>query len=95
MSNQGDMTAYDKPEISESKMAYEEAKKAAADKRKLETAKKRALEQITKLEARLEEIDTQLHLEQNQTDYILLAQLDGEKNQIEDKLLELYELTIE
>lgn len=95
MSNQGDMTAYDKPEISESKMAYEEAKKAAADKRKLETAKKRALEQITKLETRLEEIDTQLHLEQNQTDYILLAQLDGEKNQIEDKLLELYELTIE
>lgn len=95
MSNQGDMTVYDKPEISESKMAYEEAKKAAADKRKLETAKKRALEQITKLEARLEEIDTQLHLEQNQTDYILLAQLDGEKNQIEDKLLELYELTIE
>lgn len=95
MSNQGDMTVYDKPEISESKMAYEEAKKAAADKRKLETAKKRALEQIAKLEARLEEIDTQLHLEQNQTDYILLAQLDGEKNQIEDKLLELYELTIE
>ena len=95
MSNQDDMIHDDKPEISESKVAYEEAKKVASDKRKLETAKKRALEQIAKLETRLEEIETQLQMEQNQTDYVLLSELDGEKNEIEEKLLELYELTIE
>lgn len=84
----------DKNQISQSKIAYEEAKKTASDKRKLENAKKRAAEQIVVMEKRLEEIESLLLLEENQTDYVKLSQLDSEKNDIEEKLLELYELTM-
>lgn len=83
-----------KNEVTDAKIAYEEAKKAASDKRKMETARKRAAEQIVVLEKRLEEIEELLTLEENQADYVKLSELDSEKTSIEEKLLECYELTM-
>lgn len=83
-----------KNEVTDAKIAYEEAKKAASDKRKMETARKRAAEQIVVLEKRLEEIEELLTLEENQADYVKLSELDSEKTSIEETLLECYELTM-
>ena len=44
---------------------------------------------MSRIEKRIEEIDSET--EQNQNDYVLLAKLVEEKEQLEERLLELYE----
>ena len=44
---------------------------------------------MSRIEKRIEEIDSET--EQNQNDYVLLVKLVEEKEQLEERLLELYE----
>ncbi len=76
--------------ISEGKQKYMQDRKNASDRRRAENQYKKALTECEKGEARLGEIDALM--EQYATDYIKLAELDTEKTELEDRLLQLYEL---
>ncbi len=84
--------ASDKKEQSDSlsKQDYLKNKEAAADKRKLERKIKLSKEECEKIEARLAEIDEQSQGEAA-TDAALLTELFCEKEELELRLLELYE----
>lgn len=76
--------------VSENKQKYLDEKKNAAEKRRLTAQYSKALKESKKIEDRLEEISSEE--ERFATDYVRLAELDTEKNELEQHLLELYEL---
>ncbi len=57
--------------------------------KQLEKQRKERQKEMNRIEKRIEEIDSET--EQNQNDYVLLAKLVEEKEQLEERLLELYE----
>ncbi|MBE6680428.1 MAG: ABC-F family ATP-binding cassette domain-containing protein [Ruminococcaceae bacterium] len=77
---------------STSKEEYLQKKKEAADKRKNERQQAAYLKEIEELEAELVTVIDELYGEAA-SDYIRAAELDDRKTIIEDRLLQLYELT--
>ncbi len=78
---------------STSKQSYEERKRELAEKRSSEKKIERAKEKIKSLEAELEKLDEELFGEAA-SDYMRAAEIDTRKNEIEEELLELYELVM-
>ncbi len=76
--------------VSENKQKYLDEKKNAAEKRRLNAQYSKAIKESKTIEDRLEEIEKET--ERFVTDYIKLAELDTEKTELEERLLELYEL---
>ena len=79
--------------VSDSKSDYEQKKRENAERRSLEKKKERAKEKIEKLECELEELDRELFGEAA-SDYVRAAEIDKRKCEIEEELLELYELVL-
>ena len=79
---------------SRGKEDYEEQKRQNANKKRDERKKQKALERIQLLETRLAQIEEELFGEAA-SDYVRAAELDKEKTEAEEELLELYELTME
>ena len=67
----------------------EKPQNKAVNLKQLEKQRKERQKEINRIEKRIEEIDSET--EQNQNDYVLLAKLVEEKEQLEERLLELYE----
>ena len=87
------------PESTDSKTAdgsesqkeqYLRNKQLAADARKAQKRRERLEAESKKIEAELEELDARMNGEAA-TDYVLLAELDTRKNELEERLLEIYE----
>lgn len=76
-----------------SKEEYERKKREDAEKKKGERAIKKAEERILVLENRISELDKEL-FGKAATDYVRAAEIDDEKNKIEEELLGLYELVL-
>ena len=74
------------------KEEYLKAKKALSDKRKDERRLERMKKEALELEAELEAIDSELYGDAA-SDYKRAAELDARKNEIEERLLEIYEET--
>ena len=81
-------------EITDSKANYEEKKREKAKARSEEKKKERAAKKITELELELEELDKELFGDAA-SDYIRAAEIEERKGQIEEELLELYELVMQ
>ena len=77
--------------VTDSKAAYEEKKREKAERRSEEKKRQRAEEQIKALEAEIEALDKELFGEAA-SDYMRAAEIDKRKNEIEEELLELYEI---
>ncbi len=77
--------------VTDSKTAYEEKKREKAERRSEEKKRQRAEEQIKALEAEIEALDQELFGEAA-SDYVRAAEIDKRKNEIEEELLELYEI---
>ncbi|MBQ8408430.1 MAG: ABC-F family ATP-binding cassette domain-containing protein [Clostridia bacterium] len=75
---------------SSQKDRYLKNKQDAADARKAQKRLERMRAEAAKLEAELEQIDTEMSGDAA-TDYLRLSELDTRKNEIEERLLELYE----
>ena len=73
------------------KELYLKRKEAEAEKRKAAARYKKALKEIAELEAELEEITEKLFGEAA-TDYVLAAELDARQTEVEERLMELYEI---
>jgi len=73
----------------EPKKEKEKPQGKAVNLKQLEKQRKERQKEINRIEKRIEEIDGETA--QNQNDYVLLAQLVEEKEQLEERLLELYE----
>ena len=80
-------------EKTDSKLSYEEKKRENARRRGEERKKERATSRIAELEAELERLDEELFGEAA-SDYVRAAEIDTRKNEIEEELLELYELVM-
>jgi ATP-binding cassette subfamily F protein 3 len=65
-------------------------KQKAADARKAQKRLERLKAESQRIEAELEELDARMNGEAA-TDYVLLAELDTRKNELEERLLEIYE----
>ncbi len=76
--------------LSEGKQKYMEERKNASERRRAETQYKKALKESEQNEQRIDEIDDEM--QRFATDYIKLSELDTEKTQLEERLLELYEI---
>ena len=76
---------------SDTKLSWQQEKELLAARRKKENALKRLEDAIEKLEARDSEIDELFALEENATDAAKCAELSREKEEISEKLAELYE----
>ena len=76
-----------------SKEEYEQKKREAAKERQRERAIEKARARIEELERRLEEVDGEL-FGKAASDYVRAAEIDTEKNAIEEELLTLYELVM-
>ena len=76
-----------------SKKEYEERKRENAQRRSEERRKERAKERIVQLESELERLDEEL-FGPAASDYVRAAEIDQRKNDIEEELLELYELVM-
>ena len=79
-----------KAEPGSQKEQYLKNKQNAAEIRKQEAKKRRLTSEMEKLEAELAEIE-ELMAGEAATDYKKLAELDDRKNEIEERLLEIYE----
>ncbi len=79
---------------SDSKADYESKKRENAQRRSNEKKLERARKKITELEAELDELDRELFGEAA-SDYVRASEIDRRKSEIEDELLELYELVLE
>ena len=77
-----------------SKEDYEKKKRENAEKRAMEKRIERAMATIEKLEAELTALDEEL-FGSAASDYVRAAEIDKRKSEIEEKLLELYELTMQ
>ena len=78
---------------SAAKLDYEERKRENAKRRSAEKAKERAEAEIARLEAEIEALDRELFGEAA-TNYLRAAEIDTRKNEIEERLLELYEIVM-
>ena len=76
---------------SDTKLSWQQEKELLAARRKKENALKRLEDAIEKLEARDSEIDELFALDENATDAAKCAELSREKEDISEKLAELYE----
>jgi ATP-binding cassette subfamily F protein 3 len=76
---------------SDTKLSWQQEKELLAARRKKENALKRVEDAIERLETRDSEIDGLFALEENATDATKCAELSREKEEIADKLSELYE----
>ncbi len=76
--------------VSEGKAKYLEERKNASERRRAETQYKKAVKESAEAEQRIEVIDTEM--EKYATDYMKLAELDTEKTELEDRLMELYQI---
>ncbi len=72
------------------KEQYLEAKKNAAEQKKRERYIERLTKEAAELEAELEKLENEMQGDAA-TDYVRLAELDNRKNEIEDRLLFIYE----
>ncbi len=82
-----------KKEESTSKQAYEQKKRENAEKRAFERKLNRAKARIAELEAETERLDEEL-FGTAACDYVRAAEIDTRKTEIENELLELYELVM-
>ena len=76
--------------VSSGKEQYLQKKQEAAAARKQEARLRRLKEESEKIEARIESIDGEL-FGSAATDYVRAAELEQEKNTLEERLLEIYE----
>ena len=79
-----------KSSASSGKEQYLKAKQEASEARKKASRLARLKAEMEKLEAELDEVSEQMNGEAA-TDYKKLAELDARKNEIEDRLMEIYE----
>ena len=77
----------------DSKQDYEQKKRENAERRALEKKKERAQIRISELEAETEELDKEL-FGSAATNYVRAAKIEKRKTEIEEELLELYELVM-
>ena len=77
----------------DSKQDYEEKKRQNAERRALEKKIERAKAKITELEAEIERLDEEL-FGSAATDYVRAAEIDKRKTEIDEELLDLYELVM-
>ena len=80
-----------KATITDSKQAYEDKKRESAKRRSEEKRRQNAEKKIEELEAELARLDEELFGEAA-TNYVRAAEIDERKKQIDDELLELYEI---
>ncbi len=80
-------------EVSDAKADYEEKKREKARARSEEKKRERAQIKIAELESELESLDAELFGEAA-SDYMRAAEIEDRKAQIEEELLELYELVM-
>lgn len=78
------------PQTTSSKDEYLKNKKELAEQRKQERRIKNAKEEAEKIENQLSQLE--IEIEKNATDYKKSAELFAQKEQLEERLLELYEL---
>ena len=82
--------AQPKNDAPSNKELYLQNKTRAAEERKAQNRKKRLEAEAEKIEAELEEISKETSGEAAY-DYVRLAELDQKKNELEERLLEIYE----
>ena len=80
-------------EVTDSKTEFEEKKREKAKARSEEKKRERALIRIKELEEELERLDAELFGEAA-SDYVRAAEIEQRKSEIEEELLELYELVM-
>ncbi len=80
----------DDPSKLSNKELYLQRKKENAEARQAEKHKKKVLAEIEKLEEELSKISEEMYGSAS-TDYVRVAELETRKNEIEERLLELYE----
>ncbi len=78
----------------DAKLDYEQRKREAARARGEERRRERARVRIEELEGELERLDEEL-FGRAASDYVRAAEIDKRKNEIEDELLELYEIVMQ
>ena len=78
-------------EGSTQKEQYLNNKRAAAEARKAERRRERLSAEAEQIEKELERLDIEMNSEAVATDYLRLAELDTKKNELEERLLEIYE----
>ena len=79
--------------VTDAKLDYEERKREAARARSEEKKRERARLKIDQLESELERLDEELFGEAA-SDYVRAAEIDKRKSEIEEELLELYEIVM-
>ncbi len=77
--------------VTEAKEQYLRAKEQASEQRKLKTRMKKNAEETAKLEKELEELGEKLADESIQTDYVKVNELYTRQQEVEERLMELYE----
>ena len=77
--------------VTEAKEQYLRAKEQASEQRKLKTRMKKNAEETAKLEKELEELTDRLADESIQTDYVKVNELYTRQQEVEERLMELYE----
>jgi ATP-binding cassette subfamily F protein 3 len=77
--------------ITDSKQAYEDKKRESAKRRSEEKRRQNAEKKIGELEEELARLDEELFGEAA-TNYVRAAEIDKRKNEIDEELLELYEI---
>ena len=80
-------------EVTDAKAEYEEKKREKAKARSEEKRRERAEKRIKELESELEALDAELFGDAA-SDYVRAAEIEERKGQIEEELLELYELVM-
>ena len=91
MRSQSPISEEKKPTVTDAKADFEEKKRQKAEKRSEEKKRERAEKRISELEAEIEELDKELFGEAA-SDYVRAAEIDKRKGEIENELLELYEI---
>jgi predicted DsbA family dithiol-disulfide isomerase len=86
----GTQGAEEKEEMSSAKEQYLKNKKETAEARKNAKRRERLEAEAEKIEKEIEGIDSEMATEAA-TDYVRLAELDTKKNELEERLLEIYE----
>ena len=77
----------------DAKLSYEERKRESAERRAKEKKRERAEKKIKELEEELSALDKELFGEAA-SDYVRAAEIDTRKGEIEEELLELYEIVM-
>ncbi len=78
---------------SDAKLLYEQKKRENAERRAAERRRERAERRVAELEDELAALETELYSSAAQN-YVRAAEIDTRKNEIEEELLSLYELTM-